>query len=338
MEAVGGIRHRVATADDGTVGRLGGDEFVVMLLDLNEQPVEAATQSEIVAEKILVALCQVAVLESGEYHGSASIGAILFSDDSVSTDELLKRADIAMYQAKKSGRNTIRFFDPKMQESINARVSLGTVLRHALVRQQFSLYYQIQIDGASRPVGAEALIRWIHPVRAVVLPGEFIPLAEETGQILPIGQWVLESACAQLEVWHHDVLTRDLVLSVNVSARQFHQADFAAQVEMYCQSYSVDPSRLKLEITEGMLLENIEDVIVTMDRLKRIGIGFSLDDFGTGYSSLQYLKLLPLAQLKIDRSFVRDISTDPNDRAIVITIIAMAKSLSLDIIAEGVET
>ena len=273
-----------------------------------------------------------------EYHCTASIGATLFNDIHQATDELLKQADIAMYQAKKAGRNTLRFFDPQMQESINARVSLEGELRKALEKQQFQLYYQIQVDSSHRPLGAEALIRWIHPERGLVSPAQFIPLAEETGLILPIGQWVLETACAQLKAWEQDALTRDLVLAVNVSAKQFHQADFVAQVQAAVQRHAINPKLLKLELTESMLLENIEDTIATMNALKEIGVQFSLDDFGTGYSSLQYLKRLPLDQLKIDQSFVRDIATDSSDKAIVRTIIAMAQSLDLNVIAEGVET
>jgi EAL domain-containing protein (putative c-di-GMP-specific phosphodiesterase class I) len=243
-----------------------------------------------------------------------------------------------MYQAKKAGRNTLRFFDPKMQASITARVSLEGELHEALKQQQFHLHYQIQVDMSSRPLGAEALIHWIHPERGLVPPLEFIPLAEETGLILPIGQWVLETACAQIKAWEGDALTRDLVLAVNVSARQFRQADFVARVQAVVQRQSINPMLLKLELTEGMLLENIEDTITTMNALNEIGVQFSLDDFGTGYSSLQYLKRLPLDQIKIDQSFVRDITTDSSDIVIVRTIIAMARSLDIAVIAEGVET
>ena len=205
----------------------------------------------------------------------------------------------------------------KCRNILNARASLESELRKALEKQQFHLYYQIQVDDSHRPLGAEALIRWLHPERGLVSPAQFIPLAEETGLILPIGQWVLETACAQLKAWEQDELTRDLILAVNVSARQFRQADFVAQVQAAVQCHAINPMRLKLELTEGMLLENIEDIIATMNALKEIGIQFSLDDFGTGYSSLQYLKRLPLDQLKIDQSFVRDIGTDSNDKAIV---------------------
>ncbi len=321
-----------------TVARLGGDEFVVMLEDLSEQPIEAAALTKAISEKILASLSQPYQLATHEYHSTSSIGATIFSDHGKSGEELLKRADIAMYQAKKAGRNTLRFFSTKMQDVINARTTLGSELRIALEKQQFQLYYQIQVNNLWNPFGAEALIRWPHPERGLVSPIEFIPLAEDTGLILPIGQWVLDTACAQLKVWQQNVLTRDLTLSVNVSAKQFHQAEFVAQVQSAVQRHTINPQLLKLELTESMLLERIDDTIATMHTLKAIGIRFSLDDFGTGYSSLQYLKQLPLDQLKIDQSFVHNLAVDSSDRAIVRTIIAMANSLNLDVIAEGVET
>ncbi len=321
-----------------TVARLGGDEFVVMLEDLNEQNLEAAAQTEAIGNKILAALDQPFHLSIYVYHCTASIGATLFDDNQQSTDELMKQADIAMYQAKKAGRNNLRFFYPHMQEMISARVLLGNELRNALENRQFQLHYQIQVDSSHHPIGAEALIRWLHPVQGLVSPAQFIPLAEETELILSIGKWVLETACAQIKAWQKDPLTRDLVLAVNVSAKQFRQADFVDQVKIAVQHHIINPNLLKLELTESMLLENIENTIATMNALNVIGVQFSLDDFGTGYSSLQYLKRLPLDQIKIDQSFVRDIATDASDKAIVVTIIAIAQSLGLEVIAEGVET
>ncbi len=323
--------------ENDTVARLGGDEFVVMLEGLNEQMVEAVNQSEAIGNKILTAINQPFQLGPHEYISTPSIGVALF-DGCDHADELLKRADIAMYQAKTSGRNALRFFDPHMQHVISARVSLEDELRKALARRQFELYYQIQIENPQRPVGVEALIRWSHPERGLIQPSEFIPLAEETGLILSIGQWVLDNACAQLNAWQQEFATSNLALSVNVSAKQFFQADFAAQVQACIQRHAINPKLLKLELTESILIKNIENTIATMNALGEIGVQFSLDDFGTGYSSLQYLKRLPLTQLKIDQSFVKDIAIDKDDQAIVRTIVAMATSLNLSVIAEGVET
>jgi len=324
--------------DGDTVARLGGDEFVVMLEGLNKQTIEAVAQAESVGEKILDSLNQLYLLDTHEYSNTPSIGVTLFSNHHQAPEELMKQADIAMYQAKKAGRNSLRFFDPKMQESINARAALEEALRNALVNNEFQLYYQIQVNHSRRPLGAEALIRWIQPERGMIPPMQFIPLAEENGLILPIGQWVLETACTQLKIWQQTELTRDLVLAVNVSAKQFRQADFVAQIHAMVQHHGINPILLKFELTESLLLDDVVDTIATMTALSEIGVQFSLDDFGTGYSSLQYIKQLPLDQLKIDQSFVRDIVSDNSDKAIVRTIIAMAHSLSFDVIAEGVET
>ena len=321
-----------------TVARLGGDEFVVMLEDLSKHPLEAAAQAETIANKILMSISQPYQLETSEYQTTASIGVVLFSENEHSQDMLLKHADIAMYQAKKMGRNTLCFFDPNMQDAINIRAALEVDLRKALDDKQFELYYQIQVDQFGKPIGAEALIRWIHPERGLISPLEFIPLAEETGLILPIGQWVLEVACAQLASWQDMPQTQNLTLSINVSAKQFYQSTFAKQVKAAVKNGGINPMLLKLELTESIMLENIEATITKMNELKNIGVNFSLDDFGTGYSSLQYLKLLPLYQLKIDRSFVRDIAVDTSDQAIIRTVIAMADTLNLNVIAEGVET
>jgi len=321
-----------------TVSRLGGDEFVVMLEHLSTQAIEAAAQAEGVAEKILTALNKPFNLAEHEYHNTASIGIALFNDQSQSQEDLLKHADIAMYQAKKTGRNALCFFDPKMQDAIRARMSLENDLRKALKKKEFQLHYQIQVNGAGQALGAEALIRWIHPTRGLISPYHFIPLAEDTGLILPIGQWVLETACAQLKAWEENPLTHDLTLSINVSAKQFNQSDFVKQVQATLQHYEINPSLLNLELTESIIIDNIDHIIVTMIALQALGVHFELDDFGTGYSSLQYLKQLPLHQLKIDQSFVRDIIEDNSDQAIIRTIIAMAGSLNLEVIAEGVET
>jgi len=321
-----------------TVARFGGDEFVLILEGLSPKKDEAATQSEIVAEKIRAALGLPFHLQGLEYHCSASVGINMFIDHPGSVDELLKQADVAMYQAKQAGRNAIRFFDPEMQAVLDARGKMEVELRVALANEQFRLYYQIQVDAGLRPIGAEALLRWEHPELGMIAPAQFIELAEDSGLILPIGQWVLETACAQIRLWQNNPQFSDLNISVNVSARQFRHEDFVAQVETVLETSGINPSQLKLELTESLILDNVEDSIFKMEQLKLIGVEFSMDDFGTGYSSLSYLKRLPLDQIKIDQSFVRDISTDPSDAAIVQTIIAMAETLGLMVIAEGVET
>jgi diguanylate cyclase (GGDEF)-like protein/PAS domain S-box-containing protein len=331
-------RLSASVREGDTVARLGGDEFVVMLEALTTEADEATTQTEMVGQKILAALNSPYDLAGHEYHSSPSIGATIFTGHQNTIEELLKHADLAMYQSKAAGRNTLSFFDPEMQSVISARAVLEADLREAIRHGQFFLDYQAQIDGAGKLIGAEALVRWRHPGRGVVPPTEFIPLAEETGLILPLGHWILETACRQLSEWAHDPAMAGLCLAVNVSAAQYHQADFVAQVLGALRTTGADPYRLKLELTESMLLKDPEDIISKMVALKAHGVGFSLDDFGTGYSSLSYLKRLPIDQLKIDRSFVRDLLTDPNDAAIAKTIVALAETLGLSVIAEGVET
>ncbi len=321
-----------------TVARLGGDEFVVMLEDLSEQAFEAATVAEFISHKILAILNQPYMLGAHQYHCTPSIGAAVFYEDEQTIDIVLKQADIAMYQAKASGRNTLRFFDPQMQVSISARVELEADLHLALVKNQFSLYYQPQVDHNRAIIGAEVLIRWQHPQRGFVPPADFIPLAEETGLILLIGQWVLETACAQIKAWEGSEHARHLHLAVNVSARQFQQVDFVERVIRLLDSEGINPNRLKLELTESLVLEDIGNTIDKMKILREAGVQFSMDDFGTGYSSLSSIKKLPIDQLKIDQSFVQDISIDPDDEAIVQTIILMANKLGKEVIAEGVET
>jgi EAL domain-containing protein (putative c-di-GMP-specific phosphodiesterase class I) len=277
-------------------------------------------------------------LQDIEYHSSCSIGISLFRAHDVSVDDLLRRADTAMYEAKTGGRNALRFFDPSMQAALENRSMLEADLRHALSQQQFVLFYQIHVNAASQPIGAEALLRWMHPIKGLVLPDDFIHLAEETGLILPIGLWVLETACAQIKAWAANSLACELQLAVNVSARQFHQPDFVEQVREALKKTGADPTRLKLELTESVVLGNIDDTVAKMHELKGIGVRFSMDDFGTGYSSLSYLTQLPLDQLKIDRSFVGNIGTKLTDAVIVQTIIGMGHSLGMEVIAEGVET
>ncbi|MGZ8181708.1 MAG: sensor domain-containing protein [Methylobacter sp.] len=332
------IRLVGCVREGDTVARQGGDEFVVMLEELSQLPEEAAIQAEDVGKKILASLNQTYQLASHEYHNTPSIGITLFSDHLETVDDLLKRADIAMYAAKATGRNTLCFFDPQMQAAVTARATLEADLHRALAENQFKLYFQLQANQDHRVIGAEVLLRWEHPERGLILPMEFIPLAEETKLILPIGLWVLDAACAQLKSWEAIPQIRHLQLAVNISAHQFHQACFVEQVCTVLQKHAIRPDRLKLELTESLVLDNIDDTIIKMQELKKIGVHFSMDDFGTGYSSLAYLTQLPLDQLKIDRSFVHNIGLKPTDAVIVQTIIGMANNLGMDVIAEGVET
>lgn len=335
------VAQRLLTCvrEGDTVARVGGDEFVVLLKDLSQSVQEAATQAEAIAKKIMAALNQPYQLGSSAQHSTASIGVTLFGGDQRdSTDAPLRRADMAMYQAKAAGRNTLRFFDPQMQAVVTARAVLEAGLHEALEKNQFLLLYQAQVTWQCQITGVEALLRWNDPRRGMVSPAEFIHLAEETGLILPIGQWVLETACTQLARWAIQSEMAHLTISVNVSARQFHQSDFVEQVLDTLDRSGAKASRLKLELTESLLINNVDDVIAKMNALKGRGVGFSLDDFGTGYSSLSYLKRLPLDQLKIDQGFVHDILIDPNDAAIAKMVVALADSMGLAVIAEGVET
>ena len=331
--------HLASCVREGdSVARLGADEFVVMLEYLSEHEPEAAAHAETVGEKILATLNHNYQLADYEHHSTASIGITLFTDHHDTIDDLLKQADLALHQAKAAGRNSLRFFEPEMQSVVTARAALEAGLREALRKAQFLLYYQAQVDGESRVTGAEVLLRWQHPQRGMVSPAEFIPLAEATGLILPLGHWVLETACRQLAAWAGRGKMADLTVAVNVSARQFYHKDFVADVLAILDQTGANPKRLKLELTESLLLDHVEDTIAKMTTLRASGVCFSLDDFGTGYSSLAYLKRLPLDQLKIDQSFVRDVLTDSNDAAIARTVIALGKNLGLAVIAEGVES
>ncbi len=331
-------RLKTCVREGDTVSRVGGDEFVIILEELSDDLAQATAQTETVGNKMLAAIGQPYTLKGCEYQCSTSIGISLFCNREITEEELLKRADTAMYQAKNAGRNTLRFYDATMQEVLESRAALESELRMALSKQQFRLYYQVQVDSQNRVLGAEALIRWINPQRGMVSPIDFISIAEGAGLIVAIGQWVLKTACGQLQRWQSDALSRDLTIAVNVSAAQFRQHDFVAQVRHILHESGAKPAKLKLELTESLLLSSVDETIAKMRELKLLGICFSLDDFGTGYSSLQYLKLLPLDQLKIDQSFVRDLSTDTNDAAIVKTIVVMSEALGLHVIAEGVET
>jgi len=335
IEVARRLQEAVRASD--TAARLGGDEFVVMLEELSHDATEAAEQARVVAEKVLTALNLPYQLAGHELRSTPSIGVTVFAGQRTSLDELMRQADLAMYQSKSAGRNALHFFDPQMQAAILRRVQLDTDLRASLERGDFHLHYQAQVDVQGQVVGAEALLRWQHPQRGAVPPGEFIALAEETGFIVPLGRWVLEAACRQLAAWGASEATADLTLSVNVSARQFHQAEFADSVLEVLRLTGANPARLRLELTESLLLHDVESVADKMVLLRRHGIGFALDDFGTGYSSLSYLSRLPLDVLKIDRSFVRDILTDLNAASIAHCIVSLARNLGLTVVAEGVE-
>ena len=331
-------RLKQCVRGEDTVARQGGDEFVVLLSDLGTGEPEAASTAESIAEKILEQLNLPYQIGHFSHHSTASIGVTLFSGNQSSVDDLMKQADLAMYRAKGAGRNIVRFFDPAMEAIVKVRAELEDDLRQAIDKKQFLLHYQPQVVDDGRITGAEVLVRWQHPLRGMISPADFIPLAEDTDLILPLGQWVLETACRKLALWSTRPETAALNIAVNVSAKQFRQPGFVDQVLAAVKQSSADPRRLKLELTESLLVDNVEEIIEKMHRLKAKGIGFSLDDFGTGYSSLSYLKRLPLDQLKIDQSFVRDVLSDPNDAAIAKTIVTLGQSLGLAVIAEGVET
>jgi diguanylate cyclase (GGDEF)-like protein len=333
------VARRVAAAvhEGDTVCRLGGDEFVVMIENLSNVAEEAAAQAKAVGEHVLAAIDLPYSIENREYLLTASIGIAVFAGRQKSVDDVLQQADIAMDQAKAAGRNTMRFFSPALQAAVNARAAMEVDLRQAIKTNQFLLYYQPQVE-RGRVTGAEALIRWNHPMRGLVMPDDFIPLAEESRLILPMGNWVLETACAQIATWARQKQTARLIVAVNISALQFRQPEFVEQVLSALARTGANPENLRLELTESILVENIEEVIAKMTQLRLHGLRFSLDDFGTGYSSLAYLKRLPLDCLKIDRSFVRDILIDSTSGAIARAIISVGHAIGLSVMAEGVET
>ena len=331
-------RLKSEVRDFDTVSRLGGDEFVVLLDALGDTVEDAATHAETVAQKIRGVLSQPYKLQEYESHHTPSIGVALFHGREESIAEVIKHADIAMYQAKAAGRDAVRFYDTGMQATLEQRSAMEADLRRAINLQQLQLHYQIQVREDRQIMGVEALLRWTHPQHGNVPPNQFIGLAEETGLILPIGQWVLDSACAQIRAWMAHPATRQVRVSVNVSPVQFAQDTFVEQVRSAVARHNIDPCLLQLELTEGLMVKNVDAVVSKMREVKALGVGFAMDDFGTGFSSLSYLKLLPLDELKIDQSFVRDLAIDPNDRAIVQAIITMGEAFGLDIIAEGVET
>jgi len=331
------VRLASCVRDCDTVARLGGDEFVVLIDDAGAMAADAIASARKVAEKVLARLGAPYDVAGRDHRSSSSIGVSLFGADISTVEEVLKRSDVAMYQAKAAGRNTVRFFDPAMQAAVEARAAMEADLRHSMERNELELHFQPQVGRGNEVLGAEALLRWMHPVRGPVSPGAFIPVAEQSGLIVALGEWVLQRACAQLARWATRPQTAELTLAINVSVQQFRQADFVDTVRQALGHHGAAAARLKLEITESMFAHDQDTIINKMRELKGLGVGFSLDDFGTGYSSLSYLRRLPLDQLKIDQSFVHEVLTDPNDTAIVRTIIALGQSLGLTVIAEGVE-
>lgn len=335
QQVAGRLNQCVREGD--TVARIGGDEFIVMLAGLSTHEAEAATHTEDMAARILSTLNEIYLFESSSHHSTSNIGVSLFRGHQFEVEELLKQVNLAMGRAKEAEKSGVCFFDPAMEIAVIQRAALENDLHTAIAEQQFLLVFQAQFDDNEQINGAEVLVRWQHPKHGMVSPADFIPLAEETGLILPLGEWVLETACQQLAAWQKKAETMHLILAVNVSANQFRQKDFVQQVLNILAKTGANPNHLKLELTESLLVSEVESVIEKMFALKSIGISFSLDDFGTGYSSLSYLKRLPLDQLKIDQSFVRDVLSDPNDAVIIKTIIALGQSLGLSVIAEGVE-
>jgi len=332
------LRLTARVREGDTVARLGGDEFIVLLQDLGQESTEAASMAGMVAEKLRAALNSPFDLGGYQYLSSSSSGVTLFLDEEPGVDVLLKQADLALYQAKAAGRNTLRFFDPLMQQELNKRAAVEAGLREALTADRLQLYYQPQMDAAGRLIGAEALLRWFDAAGKPVPSDEFMSLAEESGLILPLGEWILESACACLARWSQNVCLSGITLAINISPRQFGQTDFVSQIEAALSRHHVTPHRLKLELTESVVLGNVDEVIARMKILKERGVSFSLDDFGTGYASLSYLKRLPIDQVKIGRGLVRNVVDDPDDAAIVEAIIGLGRTLNLAVIAEGVET
>jgi diguanylate cyclase (GGDEF)-like protein len=335
------VAERISSAIRTTdlAARLGGDEFVVIFNNLNSHIDMATTEAKKCTEELHKILIQPYELEEYLFHCTVSIGVNLFNFQKMSIDDLLRHADVAMYQAKDSGRNAIRFFDPLMQANIDKRAAMETDLRSACESEtQLTPYYQVQVNNQSKAIGTELLLRWLHPTKGIISPGDFIPIAEQTELIVGIGKRVIKQACEQLNTWKKQPGFSHLTIAVNVSPIQFNQPTFVEDVISIVKTSGINPNLLKLELTESSLLINVDQSIEKMQLLQNVGISFSMDDFGIGYSSLSYLKRLPLSQLKIDQSFVRDIATDPNDATIVRTIISMAQNMHLNVIAEGVET
>ena len=331
-------RLKSCLREGDSVARMGGEEFVLLQGALSSNGAEAANQAKVIAEKILTALAQPYHLQEQIHSGTASLGIVVFTDEQGDAEMLLKSADAAMYQAKNAGRNQARFYDPAMQAAVAARAELEQDMRQALLRHEFVLHYQLQVDKAGQPIGAEALLRWNHPRQGLLAPASFISLAEESGLVLVLSQWVLESACAQLVEWSRHVGDVLCAMAINVNTLQFANADFVAAITSALATSGANPKLFKLEVTESMLSGKMTDLVGKMNAIRALGVRFELDDFGTGYSSLSHLKRLPLDQLKMDQSFVKDVLNNDTDPAIARAIVALGHSLGLKVIAEGVET
>ena len=334
-------RLTACVREDDTVARHGDDDFAILVENIGDTEAEALVHAEHIARKLQRALGAPYVLGDDDevlHHATLSFGISLFQGKALALGGVLKQAEVALYRAKQDGRNNIRFFNPAMQAVVDANAHMEARLHEAIETAAFRLYFQPQVDRQGKLTGAEALIRWPVAEGKMISPAEFIPFAEDTGQIVPIGLWVLRAACAQLALWQSQVETRHLTMAVNVSARQFHQPDFVASVKKCVTAAGIDPSRLKLELTEGVILGDSSEVVARMNQLRELGIHFALDDFGTGYSSLSCLKRLPFDQLKIDQSFIRDMASDESSEAIVLAILSMSHALDLEVVAEGVET
>ena len=336
-EVANRLKENVRAED--SVARLGGDEFMVLLPELKQDEKEASFEASVVAEKLRISLSEPYILDDHQYHTTPSIGIVIFPYGNENADDVLKHADTAMYRAKAAGRNEVRFYRPSMQEAVDQRLALEKGLRKALEEKIFQLHYQPLLDNNNNVVGTEALLRWHHEERGWIAPEDFIPVAEETGLILPLGEWVLQQSISQLKQWQQFSWSQQTgFMAINISARQFHQDDFVDKITYYLQAHGVKPEYLKLELTESLVIEDIADTVAKMEALRELGVRIAIDDFGTGYSSLAYLKRLPIDQIKIDKSFVLDITEDSNDAAIVETILSVARHLSLGVVAEGVET
>lgn len=336
LKKVAGSLKQVFRGAD-TIARLGGDEFVILSGHLEDSEEAVINQIHSLMLKLRHVLGEKFVVQGEGYHLTASIGITTFPSMASSPESLMKQADTAMYRAKEAGRDGYRFYQPEMQAEADARLQMETDLRHALSADELELFYQPQVDEFGRILGAEALLRWFKKEGGIVSPAEFIPVAEMTGLILPIGDWVIKEAFGQLNKWVEDGVSADFRLSINISPYQFHQENFVANIKSLLNESGVSASNVTLEVTEGITIKDIRLVIDKMHELTDLGFKISMDDFGTGYSSLTYLKKLPLSELKVDQSFVRDLHVDQSDAEIAATIIAMAKNLNLDVVAEGVE-